>query len=145
MLVKKEKELLKKLTCAVGAMLEKANTKWTDREISELSKVPTNRLTEYKAFGKYQRSITMNNFMKLLIGGFFTVEDIINAATDLTEEEKRYLRDMNLFETSAFRKEVIESKKKGIDPIRLHALANELKGQGIDVMEVLERLREKID
>lgn len=139
MLAKQEKKLFQKITRAVGIMLEKIGETWTDREISEATKIQTNRLTEYKNYDKYQRAITVNNFSKLLGGGFFTVDEIIKLTDNLTEDEKRHLTEMDFYGSKAFRQEVVKSKRKGVNPVELHSLVNKLIENGIDAMEILRK------
>ena len=143
MLVKEEKELLKKMTVAVGFLLEKANKRYTDREIAEISKVSTNRLTEYKNYEKYGRSITMDNIVKLLFGGFFTMEEAVAVAekvTDgLTEAERKHLKGMNVFGVSSFRKKVIQNEQLGLDHIESQTLQGDLLRSGIDPIELMKK------
>jgi hypothetical protein len=140
---KEERELLKKLTMAVGQVLKVANRDWTDREISEVTQVPPNRLTEYKNFEKYNRSISTNHFVKLLSGGFITVSDVIKVAKGLTKAEEAYLQDMNFYENAEFRKKIIENKKAGVDPVEAQTLMQDLTKLGIDPLEILKAAKDK--
>ena len=142
MLVKEEKILMDKVTVAVGNLLDRHSDKWTAREISEVSKVSQTRLTEYRNFEKYQRRITVNHLVKLIGEGFLMVEEIIAVAVDLSDAEKKHLREMNFYENTSLRKLVVKNKQNGIDPIELNALCAEISMKGIDVMEFLRRLKE---
>lgn len=143
MQIKKEKELLAKITPAVGLLLAKANAEWTDREISELSRVPTNRLTEYKNFKKYGRAITIGHIVGLIGGGFFHLEDIIKSAKGLTEEEERHLLGMNFYEDAELRKRIVKNRNRGVEPADLYRLIDELKDKGLDPIEILNKAKEE--
>ncbi len=142
MLSKDEKILMSKVTEAVGKLLDKMSEKWTAREISEVTKIPPTRLTEYKDFEKYQRNITVTYLINLISEGFFTLEDIIKTANGLTDEDKKYLREMNFYENVSFRKLVVKNRKAGIDPVEAQSLLDEISSRGVDVMELLRRAKD---
>jgi hypothetical protein len=145
MLAKEEKLLLQKVTVAVGTLLEKALIRYTNKEIAALLQVPSTRLTEYKNFEKYQRSIPVTHLVKLLGEGLFTIEDIISTAgAGLSKKEKRYLRDMNFYENTELRKMIVQNKNDGMDPVEIHSILRELKDAGIDPMQILRRAKENI-
>lgn len=141
-LLKKEKtELFEKVTKAIGAALRK-NSTHTDREISEITGISTNRITEYKNHEKYGRVVTETHLAELLGGGIFTMEEIIEeitAESSLTDKELEALRQYGMYEDKVLRKNFFNAMKKGIDVVALLRAANEAAEAGLDPVELLKK------
>ena len=70
------------------------------------------------------------------------MDEIIEVAEGLTEEEIKHLRNQNFFENAGFRTLLIQNKEMGIDPVELQSLVHELKKNGVDPIKALRSLKD---
>jgi len=142
MLAKEEKQLLELVTPVVERLLRKMDDRWTAREISQATGVPTSRLTEYRDYARYQRRISFKNLIRIIGSGIFTMEDIVKEAGEsLTQKQKTHLIDMSFYEDPTFRRLAVENKKKGVGQLELQAIVSQLLDEGIDVLSALKGLK----
>jgi hypothetical protein len=102
---------------------------WTAKELSDISGIPCNRISELKNHDKYKRPISINSLIKAISVGFVTVRQLTIYATMLgagmNKEKSDYLKRLKAFESKKFLFLLKAIEEKGGDPLR--ALLNELK------------------
>ncbi|SDE21640.1 hypothetical protein [Desulfuromonas thiophila] len=119
-----KRELLQKITVAVGKCLERWNSDkgWTDIEISRQTGVPTNRLAEYKGFARHGRAVSEKHLLALIEKGFVTVEQLRQEAAKeggLSEREESFLDGIAAVESESLRAKILRARRAGIDVEKL--------------------------
>ena len=112
-------ELHKKITVAVRVKLfahldGSVGKKYLGTEISKVFGLPSNRQSELKNPENYpDKWISQPLLKKLIAGGFITVTEI-KKIVPLTDDERAYVDELEIYEDKDFHKAIIMAKKHGI-------------------------------
>jgi hypothetical protein len=115
-----KKALYAKLVVPVAKKLEDLHhsQNWTYREISSLTAVPTNRLTEIVNHDNYEtNSLSESNLILLLAGGVVTVAEL-KQSIKTNEREDAELSKLVVFESRDIQREIMLCQEAGIDIVR---------------------------
>jgi len=117
---KEKKELLEKVTEYVGRKLAfMASVEgWTYVEISSVTGVPQNRLSEYVHFEKHERTVTEEHLALFIGGGILSVQEM-KEKLDLNEAEANYIHTLTVYENETLRKYALKFQESGTDPGKL--------------------------
>lgn len=134
-----------KLGEAVAKLLGRHSEQWTSREIAEECDISASRISEYRNYEKYKKAVSASHLAKFIGYGFFTMDELVKeVAGDLSEKEKKHLRDIEFYGDTNFKKSVIRKNEVGgLTPAEALQLVTELEEKGIDVGTILRQMRGK--
>ena len=120
-------ELHQKITVAVRVKLQahlngSVGRKWRGTEIARVFGLPSNRQSELKNPSSYpDKWISQPLLKKLIAGGFITVKEIKNLVP-LSDDERSYVDELEIYEDRDFHKAISLAKKRGLSSKDITAL-----------------------